>query len=233
MSHDDRLTRHLNALAEAAVPDGLRPDPPLSARVRAGARHHVGSRRRGLATLAAALSVAVLGLVLLSRLPGEGPSSAAQGSEATRTPGAVAPLPVALMLDAEPQAIRLGGELPAVLLDLPDAPLTLTVAVAGAPTGGPVVVGYRPDARPLFSFDPALTRRLRLELSAPPGQVRLFLDPGTSGGDETLTLQVSVAGLPEDAPAGKPCPCRRGGSPWWWPTPCTGHWSPARRWTST
>ena len=36
MSHNDRLTRHLNALAEAAVPDDLRPDPPLSARVVAG-----------------------------------------------------------------------------------------------------------------------------------------------------------------------------------------------------
>ena len=67
MSHDDRLTRHLNALAEAAVPDDLRPDPPLSARVRGRAGQRAGSRRRGVVTLAAALSVAVLGLVLLSR----------------------------------------------------------------------------------------------------------------------------------------------------------------------
>ena len=88
MSHDDQLTRHLNALAEAAVPDDLRPDPPLSARVRGRAGQRAGSRRRGLATLAAALSVAVLGLVLLSqgstRFPADGRPGTDRDARSTR-----------------------------------------------------------------------------------------------------------------------------------------------------
>ena len=233
MSHNDQLTRHLAALAEAAVPADLRPDPPLSARVRGRAGQRAGSRRRGLATLAAALILALLGLVVLASLPGDGLTTAAQGPTLAPTETPLPPQPVALALDAEAQMITLGEGLPAVLLDLPDAPSVLSVAVEGASAGGPMVVGYRPDARPLFSFDPALTR------DAAPGTGRVAR-PGASvprservrggrGADPARERRGPAGGTPRP---GKPCPCRKDWSPWRCPIPCTGRWSPARRWTS-
>ena len=69
---------------------------------------------------------------------------------------------------------------------------------------GPVVVGYQPEVRPLFSFDPTLTERVRLELVAAPGDVSLFLDAGESGRQEDVTLRAWVetpAGAPQPIPA--------------------------------
>jgi hypothetical protein len=173
------------------VPDGLRPDPPLSARARAA---RIASRRRGVLTLAAALLVIVAGAALVSRLPAGSLPSAAQGPTPTPPPS---DRPVSVTVGAEPQTIRLDAADSAALLDMPDEPVDLQIAVIQTPGQGMSIVSlFRNDGGLLVSFDPGQTRSLRLALAAPSGPLRLRLDAGGTG---ELSLSVAAEALPAGA----------------------------------
>lgn len=198
MTHDDRLTHHLRDLAESAVPDGLRPDPPLSARFRQGR----AAARRGWLTLAAALLVIVVGAALVSRLPAGGPPFAAQGPADTPTPTAIPTLtptpvpPITLTVGGEPRTIRLSSSANSALLRMPEEPVEIVIEVVGQPPSVTDMVGLFLENRLLLvSFYPLQTAHLRLALRAPVGPLNLVYI-ATSGMWTTQELRLSVVALP-------------------------------------
>ncbi len=194
MTHDDRLAHHLRDLVETVVPDGLRPDPPLSARLRQGR----AAALRGWLTLAAALLVIVAGAALVSRLPAGAPPLAAPGPADTSTPTTIPTLtptpvpPITLAAGGDPQTIRLSSSANSVLLRMPEEPVEIVIEVVGQPPSVTDMVGLFLENRLLLvGFYPLQTAYLRLALRAPVGPLNLMV-MSTSGMWTTQELRLSV-----------------------------------------